>query len=63
MTISGLSSGISANNISSQLSVAILSKQLDQQQTEGAALLDMMDKSMMEQSVTPHIGKNVDIYV
>lgn len=63
MTIDSLAGGIQANQISSQLSVAILSKQLDQQQTEGASLIHMLERSTMENSVTPHIGGNIDTFI
>lgn len=63
MTIDSLAGGIQANQISTQLSVAILSKQLDQQQTEGSSLIDMLERSTLENSVTPHIGGNIDTFV
>lgn len=41
----------------SDISIAMLSKQLDMTQEMGADMI-----KAMEQSVTPHIGGNIDVY-
>lgn len=63
MDIARLSTNMSQINTTSQFGVAMLSKQLDTSEKMGASLIDMMDKSMMERSVMPHIGSNFDASV
>lgn len=63
MDIAKLSTNMSQINTASQFGVAMLSKQLDTNEQMGASLIDMMDKSMMERSVMPHIGSNFDASV
>ena len=58
MDIPSLSIAVSQANIMNQYSVAMLSKTLDTVEESG----NMMIK-MMEQSVTPHLGQNIDISV
>lgn len=63
MDIAGLS--MSLNQISTQndVGVAILSKALDVNEKMGDSLISMMERSTMEQSVTPHIGSQFDTFV
>lgn len=58
MDISALSTALSMVNTSSDLGVIMLSKQLDIVEAQG----DSMVKAL-EQSVTPHLGNNIDIRV
>lgn len=41
----------------------MLSKSLDVSASLGDSLVDMMERSVMEQSVTPHLGSNIDLSV
>ena len=43
--------------------VAMLAKSLDQAETTGSQVVDMMDAAAMELSVNPHIGGNFDMSV
>jgi len=43
--------------------VAMLSKSLDLSSQIGDSLTAMMDRSVMEQSVTPHLGANIDLSI
>lgn len=63
MTITDLSPDMSIMNTSSQVGVAVLAKAMDAEKTSGAAMVNMMNQSMMEQSVNPHIGGNFDMKV
>lgn len=63
MDIAGLSMALSKNQLTTDFGVAMLSKSLDVSQSLGDSLVQMMDRSMMEQSVTPHIGSNIDLSV
>lgn len=58
MDIPTLSVAMSQMNTLNQYSIAMLSKTLDTVEQSG----DMMIK-MMEQSVNPHLGQNIDITV
>ena len=58
MDIPGLSVAVSQANLINQYNVAVLAKTLDTVEESG----DLMIK-MMEQSVTPHLGQNIDISI
>ncbi|MBU5469835.1 YjfB family protein [Falcatimonas sp. MSJ-15] len=58
MDIAALSMAISLQNVNNDAGVLMLSKSLDTLEETG----DNMVK-MMEQSVTPNLGQNIDIYV
>ncbi len=62
MDIAGLSTQLSQVNIQNQYGVAMLSKSLDNLETQGASLVSMMDRSM-ELSVNPYVGSNFDMSV
>lgn len=56
MDIPALSMALSQNRVQSDVGVAMLSKSLDTFQDVGDGLT-----KMMEQSVTPYLGGNIDI--
>ena len=56
--IAALSMAISLQNVNNDAGVLMLSKSLDTLEETG----DNMVK-MMEQSVTPNLGQNIDVYV
>ncbi len=59
MEITGFSpAAMSAANIMNDISVKVLSKNLDTMETLGDGMV-----KMMEMSVNPHIGSNIDISV
>lgn len=58
MIIGGLDTSISTSNINNDIQVAILRKSLDTIETSGAELT-----KMMEASVTPELGQNIDISI
>ena len=55
MTIAGLSTNISTSGITNDIQIAMLKKNLD---TVGADIT-----KMMEASVTPELGQNIDIRI
>ena len=63
MDIAGLSMAMAQNQIHTDFGVAMLSKSLDVSQSLGDSLVQMLDRSVMEQSVTPHLGSNIDLTV
>lgn len=61
MTIGGMIPP--ANNIQGDIGMKILSKQLDTNEEQGKALVEMIDRSAMERSVNPSVGSNLDMSV
>ena len=59
MDIPALSMAMSQNKLMTDFSVAVMSKSLDMYQEVG----DTMVKTLMEQSVNPNLGVNIDISV
>ena len=55
MTIAGLSTNISTSGITNDIQIAMLKKNLDTVETAGA--------DMMEASVTPELGQNIDLRI
>ena len=47
----------------SDIGMAVLAKQMDTEEQAGVAMIDMMNKSFMEQSVNPKVGGNIDISI
>lgn len=58
MDIASLSTAISTQNILNDVSVAMLSKSLDTVEDMGDGMV-----KIMESSVTPYLGQNIDYYV
>lgn len=58
MDITALSSSMSLADVNSQVSVAVLAKNLDTIETLGDGM-----KKMMEMSVNPNLGANIDVQV
>ena len=58
MIIGGLDTSISTSNINNDIQVAMLRKSLDTIETSGAEIT-----KMMEASVTPELGQNIDISI
>jgi hypothetical protein len=58
MDISALTISMQPQNVSNDIGIAMLSKSLDTMSDMGDGL-----KKMMESSVTPDIGQNIDILI
>ncbi len=58
MDIASLSVALSTINTGNDIGVIMLSKQLDVVETQGDSLV-----KALEQSVTPHLGQNIDVTV
>lgn len=58
MDIASLSIAMSTQNILNDVSVAMLSKSLDTVEDMGDGMV-----KIMESSVTPYLGQNIDYYV
>lgn len=62
MNIPELSTALANAQILNQVSVAILDKALENSETSGDSLVNMIDRSM-ELSVNPDIGSNFDMLI
>ncbi|MCM1126235.1 MAG: YjfB family protein [Lachnospiraceae bacterium] len=62
MNIPELSTALANVNLMSQVGIAVLDKAMDNSESAGASLINMMDRSM-ELSVNPAVGSNFDMYV
>ena len=58
MDIASLSTAMNTQNILNDVSVAMLSKSLDTVEDMGDGMV-----KIMESSVTPYLGQNIDYYV
>lgn len=58
MDIASLSTAMSTQNILNDVSVAMLSKSLDTVEDMGDGMV-----KIMESSLTPYLGQNIDYYV
>lgn len=63
MDIAGLSMSMASNNIQTKVGMAVLSKAMDTQEAEGQAVVELIDSSAMERSVTPQLGANIDLRI
>jgi hypothetical protein len=58
MDIASLSTALSMVSLNNDIGTIMLSKQLDTAEDMGASMI-----KLMEQSVTPHLGGNIDVSV
>ncbi len=63
MDIPGLSMALSQTKVQNDFSVAMLKNMMDLGETLGEGMVEMLDASAMENSVTPHIGGNIDLRI
>ena len=62
MNIPELSTALSSSRLLNQVGTAMLSKSLDDAESAGAGMIQMMDRSM-ELSVNPSVGSNIDVLI
>ena len=62
MNIPELSTAMASNQLLNQVGTAMLSKSLDDAESAGASMVQMMDRSM-ELFVNPSVGSNIDVLV
>ncbi len=63
MGIEAMSVGMSQSRLMADVGTAVLAKNLDMVEQMGDNMVEMMNRSMMEQSVQPGLGGNIDLYV
>ncbi len=61
MDIAALSTVLAQGKTMSQVSVSLAKMGMNQAKQQGQALQQLVATSSMQQSVTPHIGGNIDI--
>ena len=61
LDIADLSMGMSQAKAVTDVGTAVLAKSLDMMATLGDGMVEMMQRSMMENSVMPNLGANIDI--
>ena len=59
--IEGMAVNLSQSSLMTKVSTEVLAMSMDQLELTGARLIDMMNRSVMENSVAPHLGGNIDI--
>ena len=62
MNIPELSTALANVNLMNQVGIAVLDKAMENSETAGASLINMMDRSM-ELSVNPAVGSNFDMSI
>ena len=61
LDIADLSMGMSQAKAVTDVGTAVRAKSLDMMETLGDGMVEMMQRSMMENSVMPNLGANIDI--
>ncbi|MCX4319279.1 MAG: YjfB family protein [Lachnospiraceae bacterium] len=63
LDIAGLSTALAQTKTQNDVGVLMLSKSLDLTETLGEGMVEILDASAMESSVTPYLGSNIDYRV
>ncbi len=63
MDIPALSMALANTRTLSEIGTAVLSKAMDQNEIQGAGLVNMIDAAAMERSINPAVGSNFDMLV
>lgn len=58
-----LSISMSQAQLMTDVSTAMMAKSMDLAEQTSVQMTDMIDRSVMENSVTPHLGSNIDIMI
>ncbi len=63
MDVPALSMALANVRTANEVGMAVLSKAMDQNEIQGAGLVNMIDAAAMERSVNPAVGSNFDMMV
>ncbi|MBQ0028322.1 MAG: YjfB family protein [Lachnospiraceae bacterium] len=63
MDIASVSMALANIQTQNDVSTAVLSKALDQNEIQGQGILKMIDSAAMERSVNPSVGSNFDMHI
>ncbi len=61
MDVPALSMALANVRTANEVGMAVLSKAMDQNEIQGAGLVNMIDAAAMERSVNPAVGSNFDM--
>lgn len=62
-SVAGASMAMSQTQLMTNISTQVLAKSLDSMQESGAGLINMIERSVMENSVMPNLGGNIDLMI
>ena len=63
MNVANMAMNMPQTQLMTQVGTAVLSMSLDSMTEQGDAMVEMMNRSMMENSVNPELGGNIDIMI
>lgn len=63
MDIAALSMVMAQNQIMDSVGVAMLDKSLEMQEMAGSEVIQLLDGAVLERSVNPAIGGNIDLMI
>lgn len=63
MDIAGLSMSMASTNLQTKVGTAVLGKAMDTNEALGQGIVQMIDSTSMERSVTPELGANIDLRI
>lgn len=63
MDIGLLSVNMGQSQVMTDVSTAILAKSMDMAEQAGDSMVNMIERSTMENSVNPNLGSNIDLMV
>ncbi|MBQ7766432.1 MAG: YjfB family protein [Lachnospiraceae bacterium] len=63
MDIAGLSMAMAQNDLGTKIGIAVLDKNMETAETQGAQIVQMIDSAAIQRSVQPHLGVNIDISI
>ncbi len=63
MNVANMAMNMSQTQLMTQVGTAVLSMSLDSMTEQGDAMVEIMNRSMMENSVNPDLGGNIDIMI
>ena len=63
MDIASLSMNMATSQTQNSVSISVLAKSLDNLETLGNGLVEIIDAAAMVRSVTPYLGSNIDVTV
>ncbi len=63
MDIEGLSMALAQNKVMTDISTQVLAMSLDHMEETGAGVVELLDRSMAENSVMPNLGGHMDLTI
>ena len=63
MDIAALSMAMAQNDIGTKVGIAVLDKNMETAESQGAQIVQMIDSAAIQRSVQPHLGGNIDISI